>query len=225
MVNTRTDAKLAAAVKNALQTLLLQIRAEIREEFRTGSRPSGSGPSGFGGNTLPVTIHTWLERFNKQKPYLFEKATAPVDAENWISHMEKIFDVMGSQCLVDLLQRAITELVYLVKVHHHLNLIFIPKYDSPRRIDDGIVKLVLEAHGIPLMFGEVQLSLLESSYLSVGGGSSDLEGLTEAFEDKADLPQPGELYWWMRQRGRLQTFIAYRMIKSFWDSRPLSDDL
>nr|GFD29415.1 hypothetical protein [Tanacetum cinerariifolium] len=24
-----------------------------------------------------------------------EKATAPVDAENWISHMEKIFDVMG----------------------------------------------------------------------------------------------------------------------------------
>nr|GFD53538.1 zinc finger, CCHC-type, retrotransposon Gag domain protein [Tanacetum cinerariifolium] len=23
------------------------------------------------------------------------KATAPVDAENWISHMEKIFDVMG----------------------------------------------------------------------------------------------------------------------------------
>nr|GFD08884.1 hypothetical protein [Tanacetum cinerariifolium] len=47
----------------------------------------------------------------------------------------------------------------------------------------------------------------------------------EAFEDKADLPQPGELYWWMRQRGRLQTFIAYRMIKSFWDSRPLSDDL
>nr|GFD43930.1 zinc finger, CCHC-type, retrotransposon Gag domain protein [Tanacetum cinerariifolium] len=25
----------------------------------------------------------------------FEKATAPVDAENWISHMEKIFDVMG----------------------------------------------------------------------------------------------------------------------------------
>nr|GFC51866.1 zinc finger, CCHC-type, retrotransposon Gag domain protein [Tanacetum cinerariifolium] len=37
----------------------------------------------------------WLERFNKQKPHSFEKATAPVDAKNWISHMEKIFDVMG----------------------------------------------------------------------------------------------------------------------------------
>ncbi|GJZ13545.1 zinc finger, CCHC-type, retrotransposon gag domain protein [Tanacetum coccineum] len=47
-----------------------------------------------GSNPPPVTIHTWLERFNKQKPRSFEKAVAPVDAENWISHMEKIFDVM-----------------------------------------------------------------------------------------------------------------------------------
>nr|GFD61713.1 hypothetical protein [Tanacetum cinerariifolium] len=72
-----------AAVQNALQTLLPQIRAEIREEFRTSSRPSDAG-----GNPLPVTIHMWLEHFNKQKPHSFEKATAPVDAENWISHME-----------------------------------------------------------------------------------------------------------------------------------------
>nr|GEX85927.1 putative reverse transcriptase domain-containing protein [Tanacetum cinerariifolium] len=92
MVNTRTDAELAAAVQNALQTLLPQIRVDIREEFRTSSEPSGSG-----GNPPPVTIHTWVERFNKQKPRLFEKATAPMDAENWISHMEKIFDVMGCE--------------------------------------------------------------------------------------------------------------------------------
>nr|GEX30965.1 zinc finger, CCHC-type, retrotransposon Gag domain protein [Tanacetum cinerariifolium] len=90
MVNTRTDVELATAVQNALQTLLPQIHAEIREEFRTGS-----GPSSSGGNPPPVTIHTWLERFNKQKPHSFEKATALVDAENWISYMEKIFDVMG----------------------------------------------------------------------------------------------------------------------------------
>nr|GFB85403.1 zinc finger, CCHC-type, retrotransposon Gag domain protein [Tanacetum cinerariifolium] len=50
-----------------------------------------------GGNPPPVTIHTWLERFNKQKPYSFEKATTPVDTENCISHMEKIFDVMGCE--------------------------------------------------------------------------------------------------------------------------------
>nr|GEV50595.1 hypothetical protein [Tanacetum cinerariifolium] len=53
MVNTRTDADLSAAVQNALQTLLHQ----IREEFRTSS-----GPSDSGGNPPPVTIHTWLER-------------------------------------------------------------------------------------------------------------------------------------------------------------------
>nr|GEZ18058.1 hypothetical protein [Tanacetum cinerariifolium] len=72
MVNTRTDADLSAAVQNALQTLFPQIRAEIREEFRTSS-----GPSDVGGNPPPTTIHTWLERFNKQKPHSFEKASTP----------------------------------------------------------------------------------------------------------------------------------------------------
>ncbi|GJU51283.1 putative reverse transcriptase domain-containing protein [Tanacetum coccineum] len=67
--------------------MLPQIREQVREEYRTGAVGSGSNPP-------PVTIHTWLERFNKQKPRSFEKAVAPVDAENWISHMEKIFDVM-----------------------------------------------------------------------------------------------------------------------------------
>nr|GFC96297.1 hypothetical protein [Tanacetum cinerariifolium] len=64
MVNTRTDAELSAAVQNALQTLLPQ----IREEFRTGS-----GPLDSGGNPPPITIHTRLERFNKQNPRSFEK--------------------------------------------------------------------------------------------------------------------------------------------------------
>nr|GFA96847.1 hypothetical protein [Tanacetum cinerariifolium] len=58
MVNTHTDADLSAAVQNALQTLLPQ----IREEFRTSS-----GPSDSGGNPPPI------------------------------SHMEKIFDVMGCE--------------------------------------------------------------------------------------------------------------------------------
>nr|GFB63389.1 zinc finger, CCHC-type, retrotransposon Gag domain protein [Tanacetum cinerariifolium] len=46
MVNTRTDTDLSAAVQNALQTLLPQIRAEIREEFRTSSgRSDAAFPS------------------------------------------------------------------------------------------------------------------------------------------------------------------------------------
>nr|GFC97043.1 hypothetical protein [Tanacetum cinerariifolium] len=80
MVNTCIDVDLSAAVQNALQTLLQQIRAEIHEEFRTSS-----GPSDAGGNPPPVTIHTWLERFNKQKPHSFEKDTAPAKGGNaWL---------------------------------------------------------------------------------------------------------------------------------------------
>nr|GFD57415.1 zinc finger, CCHC-type, retrotransposon Gag domain protein [Tanacetum cinerariifolium] len=59
MVNTHTDTDLTAAVQNALQALLPQIREEIRKEFCTGS-----GSSNAGGNPPLVTIHTWLERFN-----------------------------------------------------------------------------------------------------------------------------------------------------------------
>nr|GFB87579.1 hypothetical protein [Tanacetum cinerariifolium] len=70
MVNTRIDTDLSATVQNALQAMLPQICEEIREEFRTGS-----GSSNAGGNPTPVTIHTWLERFIKQKPHSFEKAT------------------------------------------------------------------------------------------------------------------------------------------------------
>ncbi|GJU18870.1 putative reverse transcriptase domain-containing protein [Tanacetum coccineum] len=88
MVNTRTDVELAAAVQAAVTAMLPQICEQVHEEYRNGA-------SGSGGNPPPVTIHTWLERFNKQKPHTFEKAVTPVDAENWISHMEKIFDVMG----------------------------------------------------------------------------------------------------------------------------------
>nr|GFC23142.1 hypothetical protein [Tanacetum cinerariifolium] len=48
---------------------------------------------------------------------------------------------------------------------------------------------------------------------------------SEAFEDTENLQQPGELCRRMRQRGRLQTFEAYRLIKLLQHSRPLSDDL
>ncbi|GKC26840.1 hypothetical protein Tco_1034134, partial [Tanacetum coccineum] len=87
MVNTRTDAELTAAVQAAVNAMLPQIREQVREEYRTGAVTSGSNPP-------PVTIHTWLERFNKPKPRSIEMAVAAVDAENWISHKEMIVDVM-----------------------------------------------------------------------------------------------------------------------------------
>ncbi|GKD56416.1 hypothetical protein Tco_1289803, partial [Tanacetum coccineum] len=52
---------------------------------------NGAGRSG----DQPPTIHSWLERFGKQKPRSFSSATTPVDAENWIAHIEKIFEVLG----------------------------------------------------------------------------------------------------------------------------------
>ncbi|KAJ9536306.1 hypothetical protein OSB04_un000515 [Centaurea solstitialis] len=42
-----------------------------------------------------VGIHQWLERFHKQKPRTFTSAITPVEAEDWISHLEKIFRVLG----------------------------------------------------------------------------------------------------------------------------------
>nr|GEU34886.1 hypothetical protein [Tanacetum cinerariifolium] len=57
-------------------------------------------------------------------------------------------------------QSSITEFVYLVEAHHHLNPIFISKDNNPKRLDNGVVMLVLEARGRPLRFGEVHLSLV-----------------------------------------------------------------
>nr|GEX32654.1 uncharacterized mitochondrial protein AtMg00810-like [Tanacetum cinerariifolium] len=74
--------KRGVTIMSALQTLLPQIRAEIREEFRTSS-----GPSDSGGNPPPVIIHTWLKRFNKQKPCSFEKATAPGLRKSTLNHL------------------------------------------------------------------------------------------------------------------------------------------
>nr|GEZ99594.1 hypothetical protein [Tanacetum cinerariifolium] len=52
--------------------------------------------NGVGSNgDQPTTIHTWLERFGKQKPRSFSSVTFPVDAKNWIAHIEKLFKVLG----------------------------------------------------------------------------------------------------------------------------------
>nr|GEX47077.1 zinc finger, CCHC-type, retrotransposon Gag domain protein [Tanacetum cinerariifolium] len=82
MVNTRIDAELVAAVQNALQTLLPQIRAEIREEFRTGS-----GPSDSGGNpplTDTETSTKFMQRFLRLAGFLEAAASnAEEQAKNF----------------------------------------------------------------------------------------------------------------------------------------------
>nr|GFD52110.1 zinc finger, CCHC-type, retrotransposon Gag domain protein [Tanacetum cinerariifolium] len=54
------------------------------------------GPSGGGGgDAIPHGIHVWIERFTKLKPVAFQSAATPVEAEDWITHMEKLFKVLG----------------------------------------------------------------------------------------------------------------------------------
>ncbi|GJS89159.1 hypothetical protein Tco_0771795 [Tanacetum coccineum] len=59
------------------------------------------------------------------------------------------------QCLINLLQSVVTELVDLIKPHDHLNPIFIPKCDGSWRVNYDEVVLELKTSCIPLRFGEV----------------------------------------------------------------------
>ncbi|PWA74218.1 zinc finger, CCHC-type, Retrotransposon gag domain protein [Artemisia annua] len=79
-----------AAVAQAVEALMPELRARLFEEFRQEASGSGSGSSGG----TPVTISGWLEKFGKQKPRSFSSTNTPVDAENWIAHIEKIFEVL-----------------------------------------------------------------------------------------------------------------------------------
>nr|GEX33144.1 hypothetical protein [Tanacetum cinerariifolium] len=59
---------------------------------------------------------------------------------------------------------SITEFVYLVEAHHHLNPIFIPKDNSPRRLDDDVVMLVLEARGRPFEVWSAALAIVSQTF-------------------------------------------------------------
>ncbi|GKA59124.1 putative reverse transcriptase domain-containing protein [Tanacetum coccineum] len=93
MVGTRgstpkfSDPAFDVAVQRAVDALVPGLTTRLTNEIRQ----NGAGGSG----DQPPTIHTWLERFGKQKPQSFSSATTPVDAENWIAHIEKIFEVLG----------------------------------------------------------------------------------------------------------------------------------
>ncbi|GJU16466.1 zinc finger, CCHC-type, retrotransposon gag domain protein [Tanacetum coccineum] len=101
-VNNEADpaftAAVAQAVADLLPTLTARITDEIRQNENNGNnanpRNGRRGP-GNDGNAQPTDIHVWLERFQKQKPQTFSSASTPVEAENWIAHIEKIFEVLG----------------------------------------------------------------------------------------------------------------------------------
>ncbi|GJY43471.1 hypothetical protein Tco_0431684 [Tanacetum coccineum] len=105
-VNNEADPAFTAAVAQAVADLLPTLTARITDEIRQNenngnnvnrrnARRVNTGGSGNDGDAQPTDIHVWLERFQKQKPQTFSSASTPVEAENWIAHIEKIFEVLG----------------------------------------------------------------------------------------------------------------------------------
>ncbi|GJU61834.1 zinc finger, CCHC-type, retrotransposon gag domain protein [Tanacetum coccineum] len=78
--------KLGAGLAVGLRTLIV-------DDLRNGAESSGG--SGGGGDATPQGIHVWIERFTKLKPLAFRSAVTPAEAEDWITHMEKLFQVLG----------------------------------------------------------------------------------------------------------------------------------
>ncbi|GJX20316.1 reverse transcriptase [Tanacetum coccineum] len=87
------------AVADLLPTLTARITDEIHQNENNGNninrrnaRRVNTGGSGNDGDAQPTDIHVWLERFQKQKPQTFNSASTPIEAENWIAHIEEIFE-------------------------------------------------------------------------------------------------------------------------------------
>ncbi|GJZ44835.1 putative reverse transcriptase domain-containing protein, partial [Tanacetum coccineum] len=58
-------------------------------------RLTAASSGGGGDNAIPHGIHVWIERFTKLKPLAFWSAATLAEAEDWITHMEKLFQVLG----------------------------------------------------------------------------------------------------------------------------------
>ncbi|GJS51887.1 zinc finger, CCHC-type, retrotransposon gag domain protein [Tanacetum coccineum] len=76
-VNNEVDPAFTTAVAQAVADLLPTLTARITDEIRQNEN---------NGNN---------ERFQKEKPQTFSSTSTPVEAENWIAHIEKIFEVLG----------------------------------------------------------------------------------------------------------------------------------
>ncbi|PWA44968.1 zinc finger, CCHC-type, Retrotransposon gag domain protein [Artemisia annua] len=81
-----------AAVQRQVDALIPSITARIAERMQRND-PGSSG--GSGGGNPPPTIATWLEKFSKQKHKSFNFASSPSEAEDWLGHIENLFEVLG----------------------------------------------------------------------------------------------------------------------------------
>ncbi|GKF09205.1 hypothetical protein Tco_0043429, partial [Tanacetum coccineum] len=100
-LNNRVNLAFVVAVANAVAELLPTLTARLTDDIRQNVNNKDNGNRRNDrhrcndGDAQPTDIHVWLERFMKQKPQSFSSASTPVEAENWIAHIEKIFEVLG----------------------------------------------------------------------------------------------------------------------------------
>nr|GEX18531.1 zinc finger, CCHC-type, retrotransposon Gag domain protein [Tanacetum cinerariifolium] len=80
-VNNEADPAFTVAVAHEVADLLPTLTARITDEIR---QKKNNGDNGNRRNAR-----------RKQKPQTFSSASTPVEAENWIAHIEKIFEVLG----------------------------------------------------------------------------------------------------------------------------------
>ncbi|KAJ0907149.1 putative retrotransposon gag domain-containing protein [Helianthus annuus] len=102
--DTPVDPNMVSAINQAFARLLPTLVAQAVEAVLLQTRSGGhvntnanSGPR-IVGNTETNNaegIHVWLNRFQKEQPKSFSHATTPIEARNWIAHIEKIFEVLG----------------------------------------------------------------------------------------------------------------------------------
>ncbi|KAD4385760.1 hypothetical protein E3N88_25929 [Mikania micrantha] len=96
---TPVDPNMVSAIHQAFEGLLPNFVAQTVEAVQNQNRTEGRGNTNrrieTNVNNTTEGIHVWIQRFQKQKPRSFTHATNPIEARNWIAHVEKIFDVLG----------------------------------------------------------------------------------------------------------------------------------
>ncbi|XP_021990885.1 uncharacterized protein LOC110887616 [Helianthus annuus] len=90
--NVPIETLIANAVNTAIAGLVPNLLQQLQQNNNNVQPPGGNNN---GNNNAPVTILDWLKRFRKEKLKSFSTAATPVEAENWIAYIEKLFEVMG----------------------------------------------------------------------------------------------------------------------------------
>ncbi|KAD5961969.1 hypothetical protein E3N88_13442 [Mikania micrantha] len=103
LVTNAVNAAISGILPNLMNQTAQTVIQQMQQHANGGNGPNQGGAGGgavpnqggAGVGAAPAGIHVWLERFQKQKPKSFRTAATPFEAQNWIAHIEKLFEVLG----------------------------------------------------------------------------------------------------------------------------------